>query len=463
MAINLHSNESSILENDTDTQGNDSGEEDNHEISDDETVHSAESSDDYYIHCTERPINYYRNQIIFEHSRNSADVPEAPFTHFNRTTIHRNDFDEQTITETLKKYHNNKQTAIMAPETLIPLIQEVYKQHFNQNGHFILTQNRVEDVTDEERQDTIISEEHERAHRGTQEVENQLKRAYFFPKMASKIKIATRTCKVCNIHKYERKPYNIKLSPRPTTDKPFDRVHMDIFQINKHNFLSLVDAFSKHAQMILMDTKNLTDVKNALSQYFSMYGTPRQIITDHETTFRSLQLKNFLDNLNVELGFASSSESNGQVEKTHSTIIEIVNTNKHKFANLNTTALVCLAISLYNTSIHSSTKFSPNEVIFNFNNIVNPNEINENAQAIFSKVKENINKASKNQEKQNNQREEPPLLEENQEVFVIPNIRKKLDPRAKPMNAKDIQDRTFKNNKNVKRHKSNIKRLKNQQ
>lgn len=430
--------------------------------SDDDTIHSAESSADYYIHCVERPINYYRNQIIFRISRINTDITETPFPKFHRTIICRNTYDQDIIKDILIKYHNNKQTAIMAPEEVIPIIQEVYKLHFSEKGHFVITQLQVEDVTSEERQDVIISKEHNRAHRGVTEVENQIKRCYFFPKMISKIKIVNQTCKMCNLHKYERKPYNIKLSPRPTTDKPFDRVHMDIFQIDRHNFLSLVDSFSKHSQMISMETKNLTDVKTALSSYFGMYGTPRKIITDHETTFTSVQLKNFLDALNVELDYASCSESNGQVEKTHSTIIEILNSNKHKFANLDTKTLVSLAVALYNTSVHSATKFTPNEIIFNNNNLVDPDLIEETSQNLYKKVKINIEKAKLNQEKRNKNRENPPNLNEDQEVFVIPNIRKKLDPRARPTKANQITDKTFNNNRRIKRHKSKIKRLRKQ-
>lgn len=427
--------------------------------SDGETVHSADSSDDFYIHFVERPINYYRNQIVFRLSRLNTDITENPFPNFRRTIICRNNYDENDIKDLLLKYHDDRQTAIMAPEQIIQIIQEVYRKHFNQKGHFVLTQLQVEDVTNEQRQDIIINKEHNRAHRGVTEVENQIRRSYFFPKLVSKIKMVTQTCKMCNMHKYERKPYNIKLSPRPTTDRPFDRVHMDIFQINRHNFLSLVDSFSKHAQMIFMETKNLTDVKSALASYFGTYFTPRKIVTDHETTFMSLQLKTFLDALNVELEYASCSESNGQVEKTHSTIIEIINTNKYKFPNTDTKTLVNLAISLYNDSIHSATKFSPREIIFNNNNLIDPNQIDENAQQLYDKVKVNIEKARTSQEKRNKSKEDPPHLDPNQEVFLIPNIRKKLDPRAKPTNANEITDKTFRNNKRIKRHKNKIKRL----
>uniref|UniRef100_A0AAG5DT40 RNA-directed DNA polymerase n=1 Tax=Anopheles atroparvus TaxID=41427 RepID=A0AAG5DT40_ANOAO len=331
----------------------------NNPNSDSQTIHSADTSDDYYIHFSERPINYYRNQIIFRTSRITTDITEAPFPGFNRTIICKPYHDELTIMDSFKRYHNGKQTAIMAPENLIQLIQSVYRQHFNQRGHFVLTQLQVEDVTNQERQDRIVSKEHERAHRGITEVEHQLRRSYFFPKMTNKIKAITHLCKVCNTHKYERKPYNIKLSPRPTTNRPFDRVHMDIFQIDKCNFLSLVDSFSKHLQLIPMATKNITDVKNALAQYFATYNTPSQIITDHETTFRSLQLKNYLDNLNIELSYVSCSESNGQVEKTHSTIIEIFNTNKSKFTDMSTIEKMLLSVSLYNNSVHSATKYTP--------------------------------------------------------------------------------------------------------
>uniref|UniRef100_A0AAG5D815 RNA-directed DNA polymerase n=1 Tax=Anopheles atroparvus TaxID=41427 RepID=A0AAG5D815_ANOAO len=357
--------------------------------------------------------------------------------------------------DSFKRYHNGKQTAIMAPENLIQLIQSVYRQHFNQRGHFVLTQLQVEDVTNQERQDRIVSKEHERAHRGITEVEHQLRRSYFFPKMTNKIKAITHLCKVCNTHKYERKPYNIKLSPRPTTNRPFDRVHMDIFQIDKCNFLSLVDSFSKHLQLIPMATKNITDVKNALAQYFATYNTPSQIITDHETTFRSLQLKNYLDNLNIELSYVSCSESNGQVEKTHSTIIEIFNTNKSKFTDMSTIEKMLLSVSLYNNSVHSATKYTPNEIIFN-----GCNEHRQNTEDLFAKIKANLENARLAQLKRNESREDPPELKENDEVFIKPNIRKKLDPRAKPVRIQEVREKTFKTMKNIKRHKGKIKRNK---
>lgn len=425
-----------------------------------QTIHSADDSGDYYIHFVERPINYYRNQLIFKISTFSTTIRETLFQNFKRIIVTQPKFTKDDITNFLKIYHNGKQTALLAPETLVQIIQEAFKENFGQKGHFVFASGMVEDVQNEDRQNLIIQKEHDRAHRGANEVEAQIKRAYFFPNIQKKIREFINTCTICNQHKYERKPYNIKLSPRPITNRPMERVHMDIYIINKLSFLSLVDAFSKHLQMVYLRTKNLTNVQKALSKYFSNFGVPQEIITDHETTFRSIQLKNFLDQLGTQLHFAASSESNGQIERTHSTITEIFNSNKHKFPGMHTKSILKLSVALYNDSVHSATKYKPNEILFNQNNVQDPEQIVGKAQEIFLSAIKNLGKASANQTKQNDNREEPPVLQVDQEVFVIPNVRKKTEPRAKPTKAHDVQCKTFKNSNNVKRHKSKIKRLK---
>lgn len=432
----------------------------NHDHSDTDTIHSANDSDDYYIHFSERPVNYYRNQLIFRHANIGTVIQETLFGNFKRTIIVQQNYDKKDVTQYLKTYHNGKQTAIMAPENLMQTIQDAFKEHFGTKGHFVFTSHMVEDVQNEDHQNFIISKEHDRAHRGISEVDSQIRRAYFFPRITQLVRNHINKCNTCNIHKYDRKPYNIKLSPRPITDKPMERVHMDIFIIAKVNFLSLIDSFTKHLQMFHIKSKNLTHVQKALGKYFSSFGVPNSIVTDHETTFRSIQTQNFLDALGCSLQYASSSESNGQVERAHSTVIEIYNSNKHKFASMGTKSLIKLAVALYNDSIHSSTGFTPNEIIFNRNNINNPEEIIGNAQKIFTEARSKMLKSQTNQIKQNHSKEDPPQLEDEQEVFVIPQIRTKTQPRACKTKVYSVTDKTFKNNRHTKRHKNKIKRIK---
>lgn len=428
--------------------------------SDADTIHSADTSDDHFLHISERPINYYRNQIVFKISPIETEVLETPFTGYRRITILKNNFSKEDITNYLLKYHNGKQTALFAPESIQQIIQESYRENFSQKGHFVFTASMVEDVTVQERQDCLISKEHERAHRGINEVESQLKRSYFFPKMNTRIKSYINGCRTCYQHKYDRKPYNIKISPRPIMDKPFDRVHMDIFIINKQSFLSIIDSFSKHLQMFPLKTKNLPDVRNALTKYITTFGPPALIVTDHETTFVSTQLREFLSAFDTQLEYASSSESNGQIEKTHATIIEIYNTNKNKFRSLTSKTLIRASVALYNNSVHSTTKFTPNEIIFNYSNFRTRDQLDEQAEKLFDEVKVNASQKHNVQAKLNLQRENPPEIKENQEVFLKPNIRTKTQPRGQEVTAQEVQLKTFKNKKGTKRNKNKIKRIK---
>lgn len=268
------------------------------------------------------------------------------------------------------------------------------------------------------------------------------------------------SCEICSCHKYDRKPYNIKISPRPITEKPLDRIHMDIYIINKCSFLSIIDSFTKHLQMLNLKNKNVVQVQRKITKYFSSFGLPKEIITDHETTFMSIQLKNYLSSLGVSLKYASCSESNGQIEKTHCTLTEILNTNKYKYERADTRTLVRIAVTLYNNTVHSATGYTPNELLFNNSDSRNLQEILRNGETLFSAAQTNMLKAAKQQTKRNNVKCNPPSLEENQVVYIKPNIRTKMQPRASKVVAKNVADRTFENIRGVKRHKRKLKRLK---
>lgn len=424
------------------------------------TVHSANSSDDYYVHFTERAINCYRNQIVFKITNIDSVVTENIFPNYKRTTICSKSFDKRNIFNLLKEHSNGKQNALLAPECLLNLIQETYREYFcHSNCHLVLTQNIVEDVTSETTQDNLIRKEHERAHRGLTEIESQLKRSYFFPNMHKKIKQLINSCTICTQHKYDRKPYNIKISPRPVENGPFHRIHMDIFGMDKHYYLSLICAFSKHLQLIEIKSRNMVDIRNALSQYFRTFRPPRKIICDHEASFTSIQMQEFLARFGTIIEFAASSESNGQIEKTHSTIIELFNTNKHKFNDNSSPEIIQIVTSLYNDTVHSATLFTPNEIIFN-PGYTSPAEISQNAEKIFHTVGNQLKKSAEKMKKYNHTKEDPPFIAEGQIIYLKKNTRKKLDPRYSNAKCKENKEKTIKIGKrNVKRSKNKIKRI----
>ena len=164
--------------------------------------------------------------------------------------------------------------------------------------------------------------------------------------------------------------------------------------------------------------------------------------------------------MNIQIEFASSSESNGQIEKTHSTVIELLNTNKHKYSGLSSPEIMNIVVSLYNETVHSSTTFTPNEVVFNQRNTANPEHISEAAQKLFDKIIIYLNKTKTNMQKHNDSMEDPPTIEVGQDVFIKKATRKKIDPQFTVAKCQENNNKTFKIPRNVKRNKNKIKRLK---
>uniref|UniRef100_A0A182YRA6 Integrase catalytic domain-containing protein n=1 Tax=Anopheles stephensi TaxID=30069 RepID=A0A182YRA6_ANOST len=183
-------------------------------------------------------------------------------------------------------------------------------------------------------------------------------------------------------------------------------------------------ATSVHLQLIEIKSRNMTDIRNALSQYCRTFRPPRKIICDHEAAFTSIQFQEFLSNFGTVIEFASSSESNGQIEKTHSTIIELFNTNKHKFNDSPSSEIVQIVNSLYNDTVHTVTTFTPNEIIFNPGYTTNPAEMTENANKIFQEVTKRLQEAAKRMEKNNETKENPPVVNEGEDVYIKKNTRK---------------------------------------
>ena len=90
--------------------------------------------------------------------------------------------------------------------------------------------------------------------------------------------------------------------------------------------LTVVDAFSKFANVIGLETRTIVDLKRAITEHIRVFGRPEILVCDQEPAFTSIDFIGFLQDLNIEIHHASSSNSNGIVERFHSTLIELYRT-----------------------------------------------------------------------------------------------------------------------------------------
>lgn len=204
-------------------------------------------------------------------------------------------------------------------------------------------------------------------HRGIEETYQHIRRLYFWPNQKTKIQNFINQCDICLRSKYERNPLKIKFNVTPTSSRPFQTLHIDKIALEKSKFLSVLDPFSKFAQLYRVQSNNSIEVVNTLIQYFSAHGTPEKIISDNGAEFNSALVKELLALHGIEIHFVSSQhpESNGAVERFHSTLIEHIRllNLRTEFQKETIETKVKYALLAYNNSIHSVTGLTPLEIV----------------------------------------------------------------------------------------------------
>lgn len=107
---------------------------------------------------------------------------------------------------------------------------------------------------------------------------------------------------------------------------PFERVHVDLFEFSKVTYLVLVDTFSKFIHVDYIKEYNAYNVIEKLRILFSIFGLPKEIVSDNGPPFNSYEFKMFFraNGINVSNSPAYHPQSNGSAERA-------VQTSKNSF------------------------------------------------------------------------------------------------------------------------------------
>lgn len=435
------------------------------------TQHSAEDDDSNYIISTEAPLNAYRLQIILEHTNtNPETLVTTPFPGFKRILIKRTQFTEPILTAIMKEFFvPGKLIGLHTSEEILGKLQEVYKKFFSRAGMLKIrfTQKILRDVTETEEQEKIIRETHNRAHRGIDENKNQILREFYFPKITQQLKEYIRVCDTCNTSKYDRRPLMIPIQETPIPNYPYQILHIDIFQIESNYYLSSIDKFSKYGRMIPIKSRHAVHIGSAIWETITSFIIPNSLVMDNERAFQSPDIKGKLLDLNIKVYLTpnSKSEVNGQVERFHSTILELYRIQKTVTPHLPSRNIIHICVEKYNNTIHSSTLKTPKEILFGNQRDperqIDPDNLEEIRRKTYDEVIIRLKEAQlKLLEKTNKNRQQAPMLETGQTIFVKDKI---IRPKHKPIFKKSFvqtsNDVTLRNEDNAKLHKSNVKNI----
>ena len=119
-----------------------------------------------------------------------------------------------------------------------------------------------------------------------------------------------------------------------------------------------MDKISKYLKLRSIKSKSIADIKDVLLQLLSDWNLPAEIVIDNESSFVSNVVKQSILNLDVKIFKTpfNRSETNGQVERCHSTIREIARCIKSLNPDMSIIYLVQQATYKYNNSVHSFIK-----------------------------------------------------------------------------------------------------------
>lgn len=152
--------------------------------SDAATIHS-EKSLTYTVETVSKPVNVYRNQLILESGQHPS---KRTFVIFGNKLRHFLTFpDSETLFKMLLEVV--KSDVVNGIHCDLPLLAQIQHWLVNTfpNTTFRHTNKFVTDIFDPNEQMEIIAQEHNRAHRASQENVKQILNDYFFPRMEKKL------------------------------------------------------------------------------------------------------------------------------------------------------------------------------------------------------------------------------------------------------------------------------------
>ena len=108
----------------------------------------------------------------------------------------------------------------------------------------------------------------------------------------------------------------------PLPQHPWEKVASDLFHLNGHTYLIVVDYFSRFPEVIQLTSTTSAAVIKALKSIFSRHGAPSVFMSNNGPQFTSNDMKSFASSYGFELLTSSPRypQSNGLVERTIKTV-----------------------------------------------------------------------------------------------------------------------------------------------
>lgn len=208
-------------------------------------------------------------------------------------------------------------------------------------------------------------------HLGYDKTLDKIRQSFYWPGMSDHVKQYCKRCDACTARNLSRDHNKAPLG-KYLVGEPMERVTMDIMgplpvtKDGNRYILVITDWFTKWTEGIPMpDQEAKTLAAAVVNNFVVRFGVPLQIYTDQGRNFESTVFSELCKYLNIEKTHSTSMrpQANGLVERFNRTLTAMLSKycqeNQH-----NWDILLPLVMMAYRSSTQSSTKFSPNKMVF---------------------------------------------------------------------------------------------------
>ncbi|XP_011858133.1 PREDICTED: uncharacterized protein K02A2.6-like [Vollenhovia emeryi] len=167
---------------------------------------------------------------------------------------------------------------------------------------------------------TILAALH-KGHPGIRRTKQLAREYVYWPKMSDDIEHLVCQCDSCALN--QKLPTKAPLEPWPLPSRPMERVHIDYAgPIDGQYLLIFVDAYSKFIDVAITPTIAAARTVDLCREFFSKFGPPDVLVSDHGTQFTSKLFADFCKEMQTShlLAAVNHPQSNGQAERMVNTV-----------------------------------------------------------------------------------------------------------------------------------------------
>ncbi|CAB4004970.1 Transposon Ty3-G Gag-Pol poly [Paramuricea clavata] len=152
------------------------------------------------------------------------------------------------------------------------------------------------------------------SHLGVNGCLNRARECLYWPGMSNNIKNHVSTCEACL--EYERSQPKKTLCSHEVPSRPWQRVGIDLFELERKHYLVTADYFSDFFELDHLKNISSVHVIRKIKSHFARHGIPEQVITDNGPQFVAHDFQIFTKEWDFEHITCSPyhSQANGKAE-----------------------------------------------------------------------------------------------------------------------------------------------------